>query len=643
MPTSIPLSQAAARRCVPARRRVWIAAAALIACCVVVVENGAQQVRTDWAVSGPAPILAGPSAADLRQQMILDNIFFPQARVLQKPPTNPEAAAAPALDDEEDTAWLRFAERPDGADGWRPAGKSSRSGKFEHPPLRQFFSLGSATGQGDDAANKGEVTTAPSAPREESPSSEPGGLPRVELTLPLSAPRNDLSPPSAPLPPTQSQLTIRRESGATIDQDASSDDDEGQDYVPEDVPEESIDADAIREEDDAADIENSESGELSDEPSEESSDEPSDELSDDESTHVPVFELPKQEPLPPLTRQLMNLRGRVRGVLKGYYRKPLNSRDHNPWEVMHGMLAYEVQSRILEGGPRGKPITSAGWLCYNKPCKGQALMHVTRDGKLRAKYGVGLQGHLGQLLAMLAQCHVSPDYPIRVGQHQFTIRDLIDAEQETCYSDGELTFKLLAFQYYLDLDEQWVNERGDRWDIPRLIREELAQPIRGAACGGTHRLSSLSLAVKARVRRGEPLDGEYGRAAEFVRKHHQYAFQLQNRDGSLSTSWFRGRGDESNIDRRIKTSGHILEWLCYSLSDEELRDQRTIRAVSYLANLMYSNYNHDWEVGPVSHATHALLLYDERVFVPYDSAEYSATYRPKPATASRVQQNSTRR
>jgi hypothetical protein len=322
--------------------------------------------------------------------------------------------------------------------------------------------------------------------------------------------------------------------------------------------------------------------------------------------------------------------------LNGYYRKTLNSRDHDPWEVMHGMLAYGVKSRIRQGGPRGEMITCVGWLCYNKPCKGLTMMHVTREGDLRAKYGVGLQGHLGQLLAMLAQCHISADYPIRVGQNEFTIRDLIESEKKTCYPKSELTFKLLAFQYYLDLNETWVNDQGLEWNFPRLIREELAQPIRGAACGGTHRLSSLSLTVKARVRRGEPLDGEYARAAEFVEKHHQYAFRLQNRDGSLSTAWFNGRGDESDINRRIKTTGHILEWMCYSLSDEELRDQRTIRAVTYLANLMYSNYNNEWEVGPMCHAIHALLLYDERVFQPYDHPSFAAPYRPKPSTATLV-------
>jgi hypothetical protein len=346
---------------------------------------------------------------------------------------------------------------------------------------------------------------------------------------------------------------------------------------------------------------------------------------------------------PPLTKQLVALRSRVRSVLKGYYRKPLNSRDNDPWETMHGMLAYGVQSRILQGGTNGAPITSVGWLCYNKPCKGQTLMYVTPQGEVRAKYGVGLQGHLGQLLAMLAQCNVSADYPIRVGKNDFTIHDLIEAEKKTCYPKSELTFKLIALQHYIDLNDKWVNDQGVDWDFSRLIREELSQPIRGAACGGTHRLSGLSLVVKKRIERGEPLDGEYAQAAEFVKKYQQYAFRLQNPDGSLSTSWFRGGGDEDDINRKIKTTGHILEWLCYSLSDEELRDQRTVRAVSFLSNLMYSNYDNEWEIGPRSHATHALLLYDQRVFQPFDKDGPVAAYQTPARVANNNQSTSSSR
>ena len=577
-------------------------AATVAACCTLSAENGAQQVQSDWALSEPLPIASGPAPRDLRQHMILDNIFFSQVPVLKQrpspvspigkqggtqgvggfsdadgafvgniqsasetPPTEMKSASEMPL-----TNPLRTAVRPDGIDGWRPAGQDqSPAGSGQHVPLSEFFS--------SEPVTEAVATARPATP---SPMSHDG-----------------VTPPPPPTPPAEADAA-----------------DGGSDAVSSDNSRQSASADAL-------------ASETDDEESEASAAAPA--------AAAPAIAPTPEKPLPPLTRQLTYVRSRVRGVLRGYYRKQLNSREHNPWEVMHGMLAYELQSRIRQGSPRGKLITSIGWLCYNKPCKGQTLMHVTREGELRARYGVGLQGHLGQLLAMLAQCRVSPDYPILVGQHQFTIRDLIEAEKKTCYPDSELTFKLLAFQQYVDLDEKWVNDQGLEWDFPLLIREELAQPIRGAACGGTHRLSSLSLTVKARVRRGEPLDGEYARAAEFVNKYHQYAFQLQNRDGSLSTSWFRGRGDESDIDRRIKTTGHILEWLCYSLSDEELRDQRTLRAVSYLANLMASNYDNDWEVGPMCHAIHALMVYDERVFQPYDRPGYAVSYRPRPSSSRR--------
>jgi hypothetical protein len=347
--------------------------------------------------------------------------------------------------------------------------------------------------------------------------------------------------------------------------------------------------------------------------------------------------------LPPLSRQMMGLRAKLRTVLKSYYRYPLNTRDSTPWEVMHAMLAYELQSRVLQGGPRGTPITSIGWLCYNKPCKGQQMLRLTPEGEVRAMYGVGLEGHSGQFLSMLAQCNVSPDYPIIVNNHEFTVQDLVAVEQKTCYGNTELSFKLTGLTHYVDLDATWVNDKGEPWDSRRLIREELAQPINNSiACGGTHRLMGLSRAVNARRRQGKPLDGEYAQAAERVEQYQQYAFRLQNRDGSLSTEWFRGPGDERDIDRRVKTTGHLLEWLAYSLTDAQLRDGRTVRAMSYLTNLLYSNYDNEWDTGAVSHAIHALVLYDKRVFQPYDRQQgVASSTKDKAATRTRTRSQST--
>lgn len=322
--------------------------------------------------------------------------------------------------------------------------------------------------------------------------------------------------------------------------------------------------------------------------------------------------------LPPLTRSQINLRTKVRKVLTHYYNRPLNTRDRSPWELMHAMLAFEAHSKVLQGGPNGDPITAVGWLCYNQACKRRTLMYVDDDDELCVRVGPALQGHRGQLLAMLAQSRINKNYPMLVEGKELKIADLIEMEKRTCYPRTELTFKLIGLMHYLDSDAKWLNDQGMEWDIPRMISEELRQPVRGAACGGTHRLGGLTLAYKTRIKRGEPVDGEYLKAQRFVSRYQKYAYRLQNRDGSFSTEWFRGPGDKDDVDRKLKTTGHILEWLLYAATEKELKHWKTTKAANYLANVMLRNRYRDWESGPLGHAIHALLVYDRLVFGPYD-------------------------
>ncbi len=323
--------------------------------------------------------------------------------------------------------------------------------------------------------------------------------------------------------------------------------------------------------------------------------------------------------LPPLTRNQKALREHVRRVLRYYYDRPLNTRDRSPWEVMHCALSYEVHSRILQGGPQGKPVSAVGWLCFNQSCRRMNLMYVDDEGEMNVRVGPALQGHRGQLLAILAQAKVSSEYPMLIDGQEFKIKDLIKSEMETCYPRTELTFKLIGLMHYLDSETQWVNDQGMQWNMRKLVTEELKQPIRGAACGGTHRLSGLTLAYKTRQARGEPVNGEYAQAQRFVAQHQLYTFRTQNPDGSFSTNWFQGREDEPDIDRKLKTTGHMLEWLLYSSTDRELKSPRTTKAVYFLTNLMYQNRYRDWEAGPLGHAIHALVVYDRLMFSKYDA------------------------
>jgi hypothetical protein len=311
-----------------------------------------------------------------------------------------------------------------------------------------------------------------------------------------------------------------------------------------------------------------------------------------------------------ITPELEELRGRIRECLAYYYFRPENVALRSPWGAMHAMIAYGVDSELIVGT---KKVNAIGYLCYNGTCNGQQLFY-TSNGKLQTRIGPGVQGHPGQFLAMLAQSRVKTDFPLLVDGQKFTVADLIQHEKDTCRPASELTFKLIAFTHYLKSDEKWLSNDGQEWSIPRVIKEELAQPIVGAACGGTHRMTGFSYAFRKRETRGEEFTGQWLRAKKFVADYHDYAFKLQNPDGSFSTDWFAGRADFGPPTRRLETTGHITEWLTYSLTKEELVEPRMTKSVRYLADLLMENRNEKWGIGPLGHGLHALALYDERIF-----------------------------
>jgi hypothetical protein len=319
------------------------------------------------------------------------------------------------------------------------------------------------------------------------------------------------------------------------------------------------------------------------------------------------------------SEELDILRDRIRECLTWHFQRPEDASRRSPWGVMHALIAYGVDTEIYAGNQK---VNAIGWLCWNRPCRGQRLLG-TINGQLMAHQGPGVQGHHGQFLCMLAQSRVAKDFGLKVDGNDFTVADLVEYEKQGCEPGSELTFKLIGLSHYLPSDETWQNRYG-KWDIQRLIREELAQPVIGAACGGSHRMMGFSYAVRQRKKEGKPITGQWKRAETFAADFQDYTFRLQNRDGSFSTNWFEGRGSSPDIDRRLQTTGHVLEWLVYSLPKEQLRERRMVRSVDYLARLMLENRDKSWEIGPKGHALHALALYDQRVF---DSKVGKGAYR----------------
>jgi len=319
---------------------------------------------------------------------------------------------------------------------------------------------------------------------------------------------------------------------------------------------------------------------------------------------------------PPQTRRFERLRRWIAQTLETYQRRPLNTAQHTPWEVMHGFVAFGIPTQVRVGGPAGDPVSAIGWSNMGGRCRGQTMLTTSGDRLVALKGYFGVQGHSAQYLAILAQCRVASSSPIKVNGQQFTVADLIEEEKLACRPGTELTFALIALAHYLPTDATWTSSDGEEWSLPRLVEEEIVQTIRGAPCGGTHRLFGLAYGCQRRLRATGQLDGVYLRADRYVRDFQNFTLtRLQNRDGSFSTEWFKYPADrDDDVDRKIQTTGHILEWLVASLDQEKLYDRRIVAAAEFLCQALSREPSRDWKLGPLGHALHALNIYQERAW-----------------------------
>ncbi len=311
-----------------------------------------------------------------------------------------------------------------------------------------------------------------------------------------------------------------------------------------------------------------------------------------------------------VTTAVRRLQPMMKSCLSYYHGTPEEATGRSNWGMMHQIMVYGVDTNIKAGRNMHNAIA---WIAGNNACRGQRILTKGPRG-LEAKSGVGLQGHQGQLLAVLSLSDVPDNYPLYVTTEKFYVRDLVREEMAICKSGEELTFTLIGLSHYLDTDQQWRSADGQLWDFERLIREELSQPIVGAACGGTHRLMGFAHALRNRRAEGKEISGQWLRAEKFLDDFVTYTYQLQNRDGSMSTNWFEGREDNGDLDRKVQTTGHMVEWLLAFTPDEDLQNPRLVAAIQFLLNAMNSDRKHDWQIGHKGHALRSLALYYERVY-----------------------------
>ena len=82
----------------------------------------------------------------------------------------------------------------------------------------------------------------------------------------------------------------------------------------------------------------------------------------------------------------------------------------------------------------------------------------------------------------------------------------------------------------------------------------------------------------------------------------------------MSTDWFEGREDSGELERKVQTTGHMVEWLLTVTPDSQLQNPRLVSAIRFLLKSMYEERDQEWEIGPKGHALRSLAMYYERVF-----------------------------
>ena len=313
------------------------------------------------------------------------------------------------------------------------------------------------------------------------------------------------------------------------------------------------------------------------------------------------------------------LRDRLdRAIEFTYTDRHLNSKDQAAWQIVHGALAYGRDFQIYHDG---QLVSAIDYLLDGGRLRGWVLRKG--DHGLEAVLEAGTktgQGHEDQWLGYLSQCGLPIDRPIKVGDASYTVRDLITQAQWDVYDGMEATWTLMAFGTYLPLDAEWTAKDGSKWNIDRLVRMETDQSLADSACGGTHRLYSLARARNRYLEEGGELtddpQGTWEQADEKIKGAIAAAREFQQPNGSFSTNYFARAAASAEIDTRISTSGHVLEFLMVALDDEQIRQPWVARAVLHLVDCLEKTQKFDLECGALYHAAHGLQLYRTRRFGP---------------------------
>jgi hypothetical protein len=312
------------------------------------------------------------------------------------------------------------------------------------------------------------------------------------------------------------------------------------------------------------------------------------------------------------------------------------SNDQAAWQIVHGALAFKREFLVSDGG---RDVSAVEYILGGGKMKGLdlrrgELLDSNDSDKATKRYGIATviaedkmgQGHADQWLGYLSDCHLPLDEPILVEGQKHTIADYIDQAKLDVHKNTTLEFSwtLMALTAYYPTDYTWKAGDGSEWSIEKLVDIELGHNLDASACGGAHRMTGLTMAFNRHVAAGKPVTGIWKKLEDRIHECIEKAHQLQNPDGSLSSNYFARPGKSADLAVCMGSAGHVLEFLCTAMNQEDLQQPWVKRATLDMCKTFRKTKPVDVECGALFHAAHGLVLYREKVFGPRTFGKDSA-------------------
>ncbi len=291
--------------------------------------------------------------------------------------------------------------------------------------------------------------------------------------------------------------------------------------------------------------------------------------------------------------------------------------DNGFWTVFHGILGLGP-SVTLEDPLTGRKLNALDYIAGGGKVPG--LHFVPSADGLDVETGPGTfekQGHQDQFVAEMVEWNVAPERKFKVDGKDHTFADFLrfSKARASVKTPQELEWALVIIGTHYGTDAEWTNAFGEKVRFEDLVKAELDKDTDKASCGGTHLLFGLTWVYHLHLLKhgGEPV-GVWKDVADRIAAYKKKAREVQNADGTFSTDFFTGRAEVPDVNRRVNTTGHILEWLALAMTDEELKEPWVQTAANALAMLFLDNGHTPLEGGGMYHAVHGLLIYSSRVY-----------------------------